>query len=108
MFFHRHKPHRYPHRPVLPIVRKPPDLLDMARDIHQQLKREFMSFYDESGTIGRRYRRQDEIGTPYCVTIDFDSLGDQAATVRHQDAMTQERVAISEVADYLAVRLKGA
>ncbi|WP_267890427.1 His/Gly/Thr/Pro-type tRNA ligase C-terminal domain-containing protein, partial [Mycolicibacterium diernhoferi] len=61
----------------------------------------------DAGAIGRRYRRQDEIGTPFCVTLDFDSLEDHAVTIRERDAMTQERVAISEVSNYLAVRLKG-
>ena len=64
--------------------------------------------FDDAGAIGRRYRRQDEIGTPFCVTLDFDSLEDHAVTVRERDTMTQERVALDAVADYLAVRLKGA
>ena len=64
--------------------------------------------FDDAGAIGRRYRRQDEIGTPFCVTVDFDSLDDQAVTIRERDAMTQERVAHRRgVADYLATRLKG-
>ena len=63
--------------------------------------------FDDAGAIGRRYRRQDEIGTPFCVTVDFDSLEDNAVTVRERDAMTQERVGMDTVADYLALRLKG-
>jgi len=63
--------------------------------------------FDDAGAIGRRYRRQDEIGTPYCITVDFDSLEDQAVTIRERDAMTQDRIAIDAVSDYLAVRLKG-
>jgi glycyl-tRNA synthetase len=63
--------------------------------------------FDDAGAIGRRYRRQDEIGTPFCVTLDFDSLDDHAVTVRERDAMTQDRVAIDAVADYLAARLRG-
>jgi glycyl-tRNA synthetase len=63
--------------------------------------------FDDAGAIGRRYRRQDEIGTPFCVTVDFDTLEDQAVTIRERDAMTQDRVALDAVADYLAARLKG-
>ena len=63
--------------------------------------------YDTSGAIGRRYRRQDEIGTPFCVTVDFDSLEDGAVTVRERDTMAQERVKIDELEAYLAARLVG-
>jgi glycyl-tRNA synthetase len=64
-----------------------------------------MCEYDETQSIGRRYRRQDEIGTPYCVTVDFDSLDDRAVTVRDRDTMAQDRVAIDRLEDYLAERL---
>jgi glycyl-tRNA synthetase len=64
--------------------------------------------FDDAGAIGRRYRRQDEVGTPFCVTIDFDTLDDGAATVRERDSMIQERVALDQLAAYLAVRLVGA
>jgi glycyl-tRNA synthetase len=63
--------------------------------------------FDDAGAIGRRYRRQDEIGTPYCVTIDFDSLNDQAVTVRERDSMRQDRIAIDGLENYLAERLTG-
>jgi glycyl-tRNA synthetase len=63
--------------------------------------------FDDAGQIGRRYRRQDEVGTPFCVTVDFDSLNDQAATVRERDSMTQERVSLDRVPAYLAERLVG-
>jgi glycyl-tRNA synthetase len=63
--------------------------------------------FDDAGAIGRRYRRQDEIGTPFCVTVDFDSLNDQAVTVRERDSMTQERVAFDQLESYLAARLIG-
>ena len=63
--------------------------------------------YDQSGAIGRRYRRQDEIGTPFCVTYDFDSLEDGSVTVRERDTMEQERVKIDELESYLAARLVG-
>ncbi|HET8926343.1 MAG TPA: His/Gly/Thr/Pro-type tRNA ligase C-terminal domain-containing protein, partial [Microbacterium sp.] len=64
--------------------------------------------FDDAGAIGRRYRRQDEVGTPYCVTVDFDSLDDNAVTVRDRDTMAQERVPLEGVDAYLAERLKGA
>ena len=64
--------------------------------------------FDDAGAIGRRYRRQDEIGTPYCVTVDFDSLEDQAVTVRDRDTMAQERIPLEKLDAYLAERLRGA
>ena len=65
-----------------------------------------MCDYDGSGSIGKRYRRQDEIGTPYCVTVDFDSLEDGAVTVRERDSMAQERIAIAALPAYFAEKLK--
>ena len=91
---------------VLPLSRNA-DLSPKARDLAAELRRSWNVEFDDAGAIGRCSRRQDEIGTPYCVTLDFDSLDDHAVTIRERDAMTQERVAISEVSDYLAVRLKG-
>jgi glycyl-tRNA synthetase len=64
-----------------------------------------MCDYDETQAIGRRYRRQDELGTPYCVTIDFESLDDDAVTVRERDSMAQDRVKVGELVDYLRQRL---
>ncbi len=64
--------------------------------------------YDETQSIGKRYRRQDEIGTPFCITVDFDTIEDQAVTIRARDTMTQERVALSQVKGFLADRLLGA
>ena len=63
--------------------------------------------FDDAGAIGRRYRRQDEIGTPFCITVDFDTLDDNAVTVRERDSMTQERVALDQVEAFLAVQLLG-
>jgi glycyl-tRNA synthetase len=63
--------------------------------------------FDDAGAIGRRYRRQDEIGTPFCVTVDFDTLEDQAVTVRERDSMGQERVSLDQVEAYLGARLLG-
>ena len=72
-----------------------------------ELRKSWNVEFDDAGAIGRRYRRQDEIGTPFCVTVDFDTLDDQAVTIRERDTMSQERIAIDKVPDYLAVRLKG-
>ncbi|OBY30530.1 glycine--tRNA ligase [Mycolicibacter kumamotonensis] len=91
---------------VLPLSRNA-DLSPKARDLAAELRQCWNVEFDDAGAVGRRYRRQDEIGTPFCITVDFDSLEDRAVTVRERDSMAQERVAIDKVADYLAVRLKG-
>ena len=91
---------------VLPLSRHA-DLSPKARDLAAQLRRSWNVEFDDAGAIGRRYRRQDEIGTPFCITIDFESLEDHAVTVRERDAMTQERVALDQVESYLAARLIG-
>jgi glycyl-tRNA synthetase len=91
---------------VLPLSRNA-DLSPKARDLAAALRRHWNVDFDDAGAIGRRYRRQDEIGTPYCVTIDFESLQDDAVTVRERDAMTQERISIDQVESYLAPRLLG-
>ncbi|NLG81136.1 MAG: glycine--tRNA ligase, partial [Bacilli bacterium] len=88
---------------VLPLVKK---LEDKALEIYDELRKDFMADYDTSGNIGRRYRRQDAIGTPFCVTIDFDTLEDGTVTVRDRDTMSQVRVKVSELKEYLAERLK--
>ena len=87
---------------VLPLSKK---LEKEAYKIYEELKRHFMCQYDAAGAIGRRYRRQDEIGTPFCVTYDFDSAGDKKVTVRERDTMKQERVEIGSLVDYLRDRL---
>jgi glycyl-tRNA synthetase len=92
---------------VLPLSRNEA-LSPLARQIGDELRGSWNIDFDDSGAIGRRYRRQDEIGTPFCVTVDFDSLEDNAVTVRDRDSMQQERVAIDELYAYLATRLKGA
>jgi glycyl-tRNA synthetase len=89
---------------VLPLSRHA-DLSPMAREVAAELRKRWNVEYDDAGAIGRRYRRQDEIGTPYCVTIDFDSLDDQAVTVRDRDTMAQERIGVGALVDWLAVRL---
>ena len=84
---------------VLPLSKK---LGEGALAIYQDLQKHFMAEYDDAGSIGKRYRRQDEIGTPLCVTYDFDSLEDGCVTVRHRDSMAQERIKIDELRDYIA------
>ena len=91
---------------VLPLSRHA-DLSPKARDLAVELRKYWNVDFDDASAIGRRYRRQDEIGTPYCVTLDFDSLDDHAVTIRERDAMTQERVAIDAVSEYLGSRLRG-
>ena len=91
---------------VLPLSRNP-DLSPRARDLARQLRRRWNVEFDDAGAIGRRYRRQDEIGTPYCVTVDFDTANDHAVTVRERDSMGQERVGVDQVERYLVERLAG-
>jgi glycyl-tRNA synthetase len=92
---------------VLPLSRNE-RLSPLAREIAATLRKYWNVDFDDAGAIGRRYRRQDEIGTPFCVTVDFDSLDDNAVTVRERDSMQQERVPIAELEGYLAARLIGA
>jgi glycyl-tRNA synthetase len=92
---------------VLPLSRNE-DLSPKARDLAAELRRSWNVEFDDAGAIGRRYRRQDEIGTPFCITVDFDTVEDQAVTIRHRDDMTQDRVALDQVTAYLAARLIGA
>lgn len=90
---------------VLPLSKKE-ELTSVAEKIREQLAEDLDVTYDEAASIGKRYRRQDEIGTPFCVTVDFDTLNDQAVTVRHRDHMTQERVAITALGSYIGQKLK--
>ncbi|TAL20722.1 glycine--tRNA ligase [Patescibacteria group bacterium] len=90
---------------VLPLSKKK-ELAAVAEPLAARLRQRWTTDYDETQSIGRRYRRQDEIGTPYCVTVDFDSLQDKKVTVRDRDSMKQDRVAIEEVEDYLEEKLK--
>ncbi|MGD2101261.1 MAG: glycine--tRNA ligase [Acidimicrobiia bacterium] len=89
---------------VLPLSKKP-ELIEPAERLAAELRKLWMVELDVTQSIGKRYRRQDEIGTPYCVTVDFDSLEDGAATVRDRDTMAQDRVAMSQIAAYLSERL---
>ncbi len=92
---------------VLPLSRNEA-LSPKARDLAAELRQHWNIEFDDAQAIGRRYRRQDEIGTPFCVTVDFDTLEDDAVTIRERDTMAQERVALDQVASYLAGRLLGA
>ena len=89
---------------VLPLSKKP-ELIGPSQEVLEILQPQWMCDYDQTQAIGRRYRRQDEIGTPYCVTIDFDTLDDQAVTVRERDTMTQERIPIVGLVDYLSEQI---
>jgi glycyl-tRNA synthetase len=90
---------------VLPLSRNE-DLSPKARDLAAQLRKHWNIEFDDAGAIGRRYRRQDEIGTPFCITVDFDTLEDQAVTIRERDTMGQDRVSLDKVAGYLFERLE--
>src|SRR5690606_13247639 len=92
---------------VLPLSRNP-ELSPKAKGLAQALRQNWNIEFDDAGAIGRRYRRQDEIGTPFCVTVDFDTLDDHAVTVRERDPMKQERVSLDQIEGYLAARLIGA
>ncbi len=91
---------------VLPLSRNA-DLSPKARDLAAALRKHWNVDFDDAQAIGRRYRRQDEIGTPFCITVDFDTLDDDAVTVRERDSMGQERIALDQVQRYLAARLPG-
>src|SRR3712207_6618072 len=91
---------------VLPLSRNA-DLSPKARDLAAALRRNWNVDFDDAGAIGRRYRRQDEVGTPFCLTVDFDTLEDHAVTVRERDSMSQERIGLDQVESYLAARLPG-
>lgn len=86
---------------VFPLLGNKPLLMEKAREVYKMLKSDFVCEYDDHSNIGKRYRRQDEIGTPYCVTVDFDTIEDNSVTVRDRDTMKQERIKIEELKDYL-------
>ncbi|GAA4921449.1 glycine--tRNA ligase [Nesterenkonia rhizosphaerae] len=91
---------------VLPLSKKA-ELAGPSQKLADELRKHWNVDYDDAGAIGRRYRRQDEIGTPFCITVDFDTLEDQAVTIRDRDQMTQERVSLDQVVSYLAAKLLG-
>ena len=87
---------------VLPLSKK---LSEKADEVYSMLSKHFMTEFDDAGSIGKRYRRQDEIGTPFCITYDFDSIEDGCVTVRDRDTMQQERVAIDKLVDYISEKI---
>jgi glycyl-tRNA synthetase len=89
---------------VFPLMKKP-ELLEMTDRIYADVKKHYRATYDESGTIGKRYRRQDEIGTPFCVTIDYDGVPNNTVTVRERDGMTQERISADKLVGYIADKM---
>ena len=88
---------------VFPLLKNKPELVAKAEEVFKNLAKNYMCEFDDNGNIGKRYRRQDEIGTPYCVTIDFDTLEkDNCVTVRDRDTMQQERVSLENLSVYFA------
>jgi len=90
---------------VFPLMKNKPELVAKARAIFDMLKEDYMCEFDDNGNVGKRYRRQDEIGTPYCVTVDFDTLEDDTVTIRDRDTMQQERVKSDALGDFLHTHL---
>ena len=91
---------------VLPLLRNRPEIVKIAKKIRDELLPHFITKYDDTASIGKLYRRQDEIGTPYCITVDVQSLDDKKVTVRERDTMRQERIAMSKLREYMGERLK--
>ena len=85
---------------VFPLVTKD-GLREKAREIHSKLKLDYSTFYDESGSIGRRYRRLEEVGAPFALTIDNQTMKDDTVTIRHRDTMSQDRIKVSEISNFL-------
>lgn len=90
---------------VFPLLKNKPELVDKAREVYKDLKKHFNTFWDDRGNIGKRYRYQDEIGTPYCVTVDFDTLEKGEVTVRDRDSMEQARVPVGELVKWLGSKI---
>ncbi len=86
---------------ILPLLKKD-GLPEVARQIMDHLKLDYNCFYEEKDAIGKRYRRQDALGTPFCITVDHDSLSDQTVTIRYRDTMLQERIPIARISEILA------
>jgi glycyl-tRNA synthetase len=91
---------------ILPLSKKEP-LGSLAREVFNDLRKDWVVQYDDTQSIGRRYRRQDEIGTPFCITVDFQSIEDKQVTVRERDSMAQIRIPIAELKSTLAAKLAG-
>ena len=93
---------------VLPLLKKRPEIVQLCHAIKDDLKRDMMAVYDDTAAIGKLYRRQDEIGTPFCITVDVDSLEDGAVTVRDRDSMTQERIPVEGIKRAIQDRMEAA
>jgi glycyl-tRNA synthetase len=92
---------------VSPLLKNKPELVSKAREVYSNLKKDIPGVvWDDNGNIGKRYRRQDEIGTPFCVVVDFESMEDGAVTIRHRDDGRQERVKIEELSGFIKERIK--
>jgi glycyl-tRNA synthetase len=97
---------------IFPLMKKNAEQVRICREIQRALQPWMTVFYDEGGAVGRRYRRQDEIGTPFCITVDFDTIGENGpelegtATVRHRDSMEQERLPIKGLLLWLLERIR--
>lgn len=90
---------------VFPLLANKPELIKKARSVYDLLKNQFLAAWDDRGNIGKRYYAQDEAGTPYCITVDFDSLEKNDVTVRDRDTMKQERIKIDKLEEYLKEKL---
>ncbi len=100
------KPQLAPYKAaVFPLLANKPELVKLAREIYDDLRKSLAVDFDDRGNIGKRYYSQDEIGTPFCITVDFDSLGDKSVTVRERDSAKQERIEIGKLKDYLSEKL---
>ena len=88
---------------ILPLSKK---LSEKAEEVYANLSKKFMCDYDEAGSIGKRYRREDEIGTPYCITVDFDTLEDNCVTIRDRDTMEQIRININELENWISEKVE--
>lgn len=92
---------------IFPLVKNKPEIVAVAHSLYKKLQRRWNVFWDTAGAIGRRYRRMDEVGTPYCITVDFDTLEDNTVTIRDRDSTEQIRMAIEDVYDYLEEKIEG-
>jgi len=92
---------------VFPLLANRPELVNLARKVYEDLSRKFYIAWDERGNIGKRYYSQDEIGTPWCITVDFESLKDETVTIRDRETTEQERIKIKDVSDFLEKRIEG-
>ena len=86
---------------VFPLVKNKPELMDKAKAVYERLQRRYFCTFDVAGAIGRRYRRMDEVGTPFCITVDFESLDDDTVTLRERDSTEQRRMTVPELLEYL-------